>query len=260
MRSLSIASTGMLAQQLNVEVISNNIANMNNTGVKPHRAAFQDLHFARLLLPFAVLAFLIGSMVAIFQTDLKRLLAWSSVAQIGYIVVGIGLGSSDGLTGGIVHIFNHALTKAALFMAAGAMFLRIGSTRIDNLAGVGKIMPWTTLAFVLAGLSLIGVPTTAGFVSKWYLVLAALQHGNAGYFLAALILFSSILAVIYVWRVVEVAYFREPAGDATVREAPLSMLVPLWLLTLACFYFGLETQYSVDIARVAAESLLGIAR
>ncbi|MDF1722816.1 MAG: monovalent cation/H+ antiporter subunit D family protein [Minwuia sp.] len=222
--------------------------------------AFDDLHFARLLLPFAIAAFLVGSIAAIFQTDLKRLLAWSSIAQIGYMALGIGLGTPDGLTAGIVHMFNHALTKGALFMAAGAMFLSIGSTRITNLAGVGKTMPFTTLAFVLAGFSLIGVPTTSGFISKWYLVLAALQHGNAGYFLAGLVLFSSILAVIYIWRIVEVAYFREPAGGAVVKEAPLSMLLPLWALTLGCYFFGLETHYSVDIARQAAESLLGIAR
>ena len=108
------------------------------------------------------------------------------------------------------------------------------------------------------GLSLIGVPTTVGFISKWYLILAALQHGATGYAIAALVLASSLLAVIYVWRVVEVAYFREPAANHEVTEAPLSMLLPLWALTIGCFYFGLETGYSVDIARAAAQSLLGV--
>lgn len=222
-------------------------------------SAFADLDFASLLLPFAVVAFLLGSTVAIFQTDLKRLLAWSSVAQIGYMAAGIGLGGVEGLTAGIVHLFNHAVTKAALFMAAGAIFLRIGSMHIDRLAGIGRTMPFTTLAFVLAGLSLIGVPTTAGFISKWYLILAAMQHGTAGYAITAMIVASSLLAVIYVWRVVEVAYFRDPAPGREVTEAPLSMLLPLWALTLGCFWFGLETSWSVDIAQVAARSLLGVA-
>ncbi|MEC9347828.1 MAG: monovalent cation/H+ antiporter subunit D family protein [Pseudomonadota bacterium] len=222
--------------------------------------AFADLHFASLLLPFAVLAFIVGSVSAIFQDDVRKILAYSSVAQIGYMVLGIGLLNVDGLTGGIVHLFNHALTKAALFMAVGALVMRAGSGRIEALAGMGRRMPLTMFAFVLAGLSLIGVPTTVGFVSKWYLILGALQTGPAGYAIAGLVLFSSLLAVIYVWRVVEVAYFRDPHPDTPRVEAPMEMLVPMWILTAACFWFGLDTDHSAGIAREAAMELLGVMR
>lgn len=220
-------------------------------------AAFGTFSFANLLMPFAIAAFVVGSIVAIFQQDLKRLLAYSSVAQIGYMVLGLGFGTVDGLTAGIVHLFNHAITKAALFMAAGAVFLRVGGVRLEQLGGLGRRMPLTMFAFVLAGLSLIGLPLTAGFISKWYLVLAALQTGPTGYAIAALVLASSLLAVIYVWRVVEVAYFRDPDPALPRHEAPLSMLVPMWLLVVACIWFGLDTELSVGLAREAAAGLLG---
>ena len=172
------------------------------------------------------------------------------------MVVGLGFASVDGVTAGIVHLFNHALMKAALFMAAGAVFMRAGGVQLANFAGMGRRMPLTMFAFVLAGLSLIGVPLTVGFVSKWYLVLAALQAGTAGYVIAGLILMSSLLAVIYVWRVVEVAYFRDPHPDAPREEAPLSLLVPMWLLVIACFWFGIDSSFTVGIARDAAIQLM----
>ncbi|WP_416899671.1 MAG: monovalent cation/H+ antiporter subunit D family protein [Minwuia sp.] len=219
----------------------------------------ENFDFANLLLPFAVIAFLVGSASAIFQQDMKRMLAWSSVAQIGYMITGIGLGSVEGVTAGIVHLFNHALMKAALFMAVGAVFLRAGGVRLVRFEGLGRRMPLTMFAFVLAGLSLIGVPLTVGFVSKWYLVQAALAQGPVGYFLTALILASSLMAVIYVWRVVEVAYFRDPDPEAPREEAPLMMLVPMYLLVGGCFWFGIDSEFTVGIAREAALQLMGLA-
>ena len=123
-----------------------------------------------------LLAMFVASAVAIYQRDVKRMLAYSSVAQIGYMVLGLSLATVTGLTGGIVHLFNHALMKSGLFLALACVVLRLGSTRLDDLAGLGKRMPLTAAAFVAGGLSLIGVPLTAGFVSKWYLVLGA--HGE----------------------------------------------------------------------------------
>ena len=224
---------------------------------QPNLAA-HDLMFSAFLVPLCVAAFLIGSTVAIFEQDLKRLLGYSSVAQIGYILLGAALLTGSGLTAAMLHMFNHALMKSALFMAAGCLFLRYGSVKLKDLAGAGWAMPWTTAAFVLAGLSLIGVPLTAGFVSKWYLVLAAMEQGGFGVLLIVLVLFSSLLAVIYIWKVVETAYFRKqnPARE-TPGEAPVPMLASLWLITLANYWFGIDPSLPLALAGQELPELLG---
>ncbi len=130
----------------------------------------------------------------------------------------------------------------------------IGSTRMERINGMGRIMPITTFGIVLCGLSLIGVPGTAGFVSKWYLVLAALQKGQ--WLLMFAIVLSSLLAVVYVWRVVEVAYFRAPRAGAVRQEMPLALAVPAWLMVAATVYFGLDTTFTVGTASEAAAMLL----
>jgi multicomponent Na+:H+ antiporter subunit D len=192
-----------------------------------------------------------GSFSAIFQTDIKRMLAYSSVAQIGYITLAIALANPAGVQAAMIHIFNHGLMKAALFCAMGCIFYRIGSTRIDQMAGLGRQMPWTFAAIVTGGLSLLGVPLTAGYISKWYLVQAALQTDL--WWLVILIALSSMLALVYVWRLVEALYFQEPVpGREAVREAPLSMLLPTLLLAGANIYFGLDTRLPVAMTENAA--------
>jgi multicomponent Na+:H+ antiporter subunit D len=208
------------------------------------------------LMIVAVLGMLTASTVALFESNAKRLFAYSSVAQIGYIVLGISLATVPGITAAILHLFNHALIKGALFMCLGAAFLRTGSVRIDDLAGLGKQMPWTSAAFVAGGLSLIGVPLTTGFISKWVLVDATLLNGR--WYMAVIVLVTSLLAIGYVWRVVEAIYFRpRPENASTVIEAPLGMLVPIWILVAANLYFGIDSDLTLGIARRAAESLIG---
>ena len=219
--------------------------------------AFDELRLDAVLMPLAIAAMFAGSFVAIFQDDIKRMLAYSSVAQIGYMVLGLSLASVSGLTGGLVHLFNHAIMKCGLFLVMAAVMLRVGSTRLDAFAGLGRRMPITMAAFVVAGLSLIGVPLTVGFVSKWYLVMGALEAGL--WPVAVLILLSSLLALIYIWRVVEVAYFRPAPDDAPeVSEAPASLLVPTWVLVGATVFFGIFTSLSVGLASAAARMLLGV--
>jgi len=217
--------------------------------------AFAQMHLQTIIVPLALIAIFITSSVAIFQTNIKRMLAYSSLAQIGYIMLGIGLVSETGLTAAIVHLFNHALMKGALFLALGGVALRLGSVELEDMRGLGKRMPATSFAFVLGGLSLIGVPLTVGFISKWYLVLAALEQG--WWPLAALVLLGSLLAFIYIWRVVEVLYFQPPPTDAPRNEAPLSMQIPMWLLLAAVVYFGASASLTAGIARKAAILLLG---
>ena len=218
--------------------------------------SFGEMQAGEILLPLSVVATLVASLVALFQADLKRMLAYSSVAQVGYVTLGISLATVTGLTGAVVHLFNHALMKGALFMALGCVFLRTGSVKLQDLEGIARTMPLTTAAFVGAGLSLVGVPTTAGFISKWYLVRAALEVDRWG--VALLVLASSLVAVAYLWRVVEAAYFRAPGPSARrAVEAPLVMLVPTWVLVAASFYFGLDTRLSVGVSARAAALLLG---
>lgn len=217
--------------------------------------SFETLPLDYVLLPLAVIAMFVGSLVAIFQVDVKRMLAYSSVAQIGYMIVGISLASILGLTGGLLHLFNHALMKGALFLAMGCVFYRLGSVMLSDLDGIGRRMPWTMAAFVMGGLSLIGIPLTAGFVSKFYLIWAAVDLG--WYWLVGLILLSSLLAIIYVWRIFEVAYLRDPPEGSDSVEAPLSLLLPTWALALANVYFGIDTRVSVGVAEEAAKFLLG---
>jgi multicomponent Na+:H+ antiporter subunit D len=217
--------------------------------------AFEQMPMGTILMPLAVAGIFVASTVAIFQRDIKRMLAYSSVAQIGYIVLGISFASVTGLTGGIVHLFNHALIKGGLFMAMGCLMLRIGSVEIDDLRGAGRRMPWTMAAWVLGGFGLIGMPGTAGFVSKWYLLSASLEAG--WWPVAVLVLLGSLLAVVYVWRVVEVAYFQSPpAGSTNAGEAPAAMLVPTWIVIVATLVFGVWTSLPVGVARRAAELLL----
>jgi multicomponent Na+:H+ antiporter subunit D len=209
-----------------------------------------------VVLLLSLAAMLIASFSAIFEANAKRMLAYSSVAQIGYITLGIALANVSGLTGGLVHMFNHAVLKTTLFMALGAVFYRIGSVQVADMAGIGRRMPVTMAAFTIAGLGLIGVPGTAGFISKWYLVIGAIERGY--WPVVVLVVASSLLAVIYVGRVVESAYFREPSK--TVRDAtdpPALMLVPITALAALSIYFGLDTGLSVGLARGAAEMLLG---
>ncbi len=218
--------------------------------------SFRSLPVTEVLLVLSVAAMFLASFSAMFEENGKRMLAYSSVAQIGYITLGIGLANQSGLTGSIVHLFNHAITKAALFLAMGAIAYRIGSVRISDFAGIGRKMPWTMAAFVVGGLSIIGVPGTAGFITKWYLAVGALEKGY--WPLVFLIVLSSLIAVVYIGRVVEAAYFREPSGAAVeAREPPLSMLVPLLVLAAATLYFGIDTRATADVAAAAAKMLLG---
>ena len=204
--------------------------------------------------PMALIAIYLGSINAIKQSNVKKLLAFSSVAQIGYMVLGLSVNNLNGLTGGLIHLFNHALMKGGMFLAVGCIFYQVQSVELKDLKGIGKTMPLTTLAFALGGLGMIGVPMTAGFISKWYLVLGAIDAGS--WWMAMMILVASLLAVIYIFKVLEVAYFQEPPAGREVKDAPLSMLIPTYALILASIYFGIDTEPMLSAAMQAAKMFL----
>ena len=222
--------------------------------------SFDVLQLDMVLLPLALVAIFSTSLVAIFQVNIKRMLAYSSLAQIGYMILGVSFATVTGVTAATLHLFNHAMMKGALFMALGCVMYRVGSVHIEAMYGLGRRMPWTMAAFVGAGLSLIGVPLTVGFISKWYLILGALERG--WWPVAVLVLITSLMAVVYIWRVVEAAYFRsfdaKGEEDRSVGEAPLALLVPTWALVLVNFYFGIDASLTAGVATDAARSLMGM--
>ena len=210
-----------------------------------------------LLVGLGIAAMIFASLQAIFQTDARRTLAYSSVAQVGYMLLGIGLGTAAGAAAGYLHLINHAVIKGGLFICLGAMWYRFGITRVSDFRGLSKTMPWTMGAFTISALSLIGVPATAGFVSKVNLAVAAADKG--WWWAVGLIVLSSILAVIYMGNILKEAYFREPPivnGEVVARnEAPLMMLIPMWLLALASIFIGINSDIIIQASNNAAELL-----
>ncbi|MDE0412362.1 MAG: monovalent cation/H+ antiporter subunit D family protein [Gammaproteobacteria bacterium] len=222
-------------------------------GLFSPEVSFEYFHLGKILLPLSIVAILTASFIAIFQDNIKRMLAYSSVAQIGYMTLGIGLGTQAGGIASLVYLLNHALIKGGLFLAIACVVFRIQSVQLEDFNGLGRRMPWTMSAILLLGLGLIGVPLTAGFISKWYILSAAIEQDR--WLSAIVILGGSLLAILYVWKIVEHAYFRpspSPARDIpATREAPLTMLVPLWLLVAGNFYLGLDTSFSAGFADTA---------
>ena len=194
----------------------------------------------------AVAGILFGSVMAIAQRDFRRMLAYSSVSQIAYVALGVGLANPLGLIGALLHILNHAFMKGCLFLVAGSIRFRTGISDISAFTGLGRTMPWTMAGFSLAALSMVGVPPTAGFFSKWYLVLAGIEAGN--WIGVAVILASSLLNAVYFFRILEKVYTAPPRDNAglTAHEAPLEMLVPVLFLAAGVLFLGLANAVIVN--------------
>ncbi len=207
------------------------------------------LDFVTMYLPIttliswvAAIAMIYGSVLAIAQYNLKRMLAYSSVANMGYIMLGVGLSTSTtlGLTPAMMHILNHALMKACMFLAAGAFIYKFDLWEITDFRGLGRKMPYTSIAFILAALAMIGMPPSVGFVTKVYLAIACLEAGQFPFI--ALIFFSTLLMVFYFWRVIEYMYIRvgeEEEREVEIQEIPRSMLIPVVVFALLCFLVGI---------------------
>ena len=181
---------------------------------------------------------LVGSVIALTKDDLKARLAYSTVSQLSYIVLGVALLTPSGITGGLIHIPNHALSKITLFFAAGAIMVAHKKTEISDMEGIGIQMPFTMAAFALASLSMIGVPPVAGFVSKWYLAVGSMELKNVG--ILVVLLASSILNAGYFAPIVYKAFFEAPAPGVDLEhasEAPWSMVAPLCFTAAVSVFF-----------------------
>lgn len=207
--------------------------------------SIDQIPVATILSWMGAVAILAGSIMAMAQKDLKRMLAYSSVSQIGYIVLGIGLANKMGLLGAYLHILNHAFMKGCLFLVAAALMYRLGGRNIFQLQAVHRRMPWTMGALVIGALSMIGIPPMAGFFSKWYLILGSIEARN--WVFVAVILASTLLNALYFFRVIEKAYFEifhgHSKGEAPVEmlpeDVPLSMRIPILFLAAGIILLGL---------------------
>ena len=203
----------------------------------------------------AAVGILAGSVLAIAQYDIKRMLAYSSVSQIGYIVLGIGMANNIALTGGILHILSHSLMKVGFFMVAGAIIYRTGIRNIYQLKGMGKKMPFTMAAFVIGALSMIGIPPTIGFASKFYLAWGALEAGK--WIFVVVILLSSLLTAVYFWRIFENVYFGVHETEEIKKdEAPLSMLLPIVAFAAITLLLGLFASLPIEIIEQWVKGIL----
>ncbi|MFO7607193.1 MAG: monovalent cation/H+ antiporter subunit D family protein [Desulfurivibrionaceae bacterium] len=202
---------------------------------------FDHLTVAAPIVWLAVAGIVGGSLLALAQKDFKKMLTYLIVAEVGYMVGGAWLANRYGITGAILHILNDALMTLCLFLAAAAIIHKIGGRKLEDLKGIFHRMPLTMAAFMVGALSMIGVPPTAGFFSKWYLILGGIEAGRWE-FVAAL-LFSSLVNAVIFFRIVEIGFF-EKAENGKVAEAPLSMLVPLLLAAASLIVIGI---YSGDI-------------
>lgn len=216
------------------------------TVFKPH-FSIELIPITTILSWMGAVAMIMGSIFAIMQSDLKRMLAYSSVAQIGYIVLGVGLANRMGLTGGLLHILNHAFMKGCLFLVAGAIVYKMGMRDIYQFKDLYRKMPYTMAAFTIAAFSMIGIPPTCGFFSKLYLILGSIDAKQ--WVFVGFILLSSMLNVVYFINVIRHAYFEPPKPDyahnggtregVVMDEVPLSMLIPILVMASGILLLGI---------------------
>ena len=199
----------------------------------------------------AALTIVAASVIALRKNDLKARLAYSTVSQLAYVIIGVAMLTPLAVQGGLVHIAHHAFSKITLFFGAGAIYVATHLKQIDKLDGLGWRMPWTFGAFAVAGLSMIGMPPVCGFVTKWYLVTGSLQAGQV--ILLTALLASTILNAGYFGPIIYRAFFMPPAPGVDVEsfdEAPMSMVVPLCITGVISVLLGLFPQTFMNFIAV----------
>ncbi|MBF8982881.1 monovalent cation/H+ antiporter subunit D family protein [Lutibacter sp. B2] len=203
-----------------------------------------------VILILGSIGMIVGSIAAILQKEIKRMIAYSSVAQMGYVFFGIGLGNELGLIMAIFHIISHAVTKSTLFLVVGAMIEKTGSKKIKDLKGIGKEMPITLGVFTMGALSMVGIPIFPGFISKWNLALATIETGR--YMFVGMILLSSLLNVGYYFPIVINGYFGEENLEGKVYKSkvmPMKRLIPVFILVGLMVMTGVFSLNIIDMIR-----------
>ncbi len=210
----------------------------------------------QILVWLGAISIIMGAFFAVFQDDIKLMLAYSTISNIGYIVMGLGLFTNFSIIGGSVHVFNHAIIKATLFFAAGAMIYRTGYRTLSDLRGIGSSMPLTSIAISIGAISIVGIPPTAGFLCKWYIALGAFEANQP--FFGFVLIFGALLIFVYYIRMVNAFYFQAPVRQEVVdaTEAPASMLYPTLLLAALCLIMGVLGRIPLAFIEPAVQRLL----
>lgn len=220
---------------------------------------FPVLYIDHILLPAAVAGVLYGALQALRQDNLRLMLAWSSVGQIGYMAWALSLGTAPGLVAALVQMVNHAVIKCGMFLTVAGLWYRFDTVSLARLGGAARTAPGLCAAFVLGGLGLIGIPLSAGFISKWHLIGAAWkQQGMAWVFV---IVVSSLLTVLYMWRAVDTLYRGKPQdppapAPQAVACLPRPLAIALLLFGAGNLFLGVDTRWSAGIAEQIAGQLL----
>ncbi len=205
---------------------------------------FRTIDWHRMVVWLASIAIIVGSLSALAQRNLKKMLTYIIVAEVGYMVGGVWLANANGLTGAVYHILSDALMTLCLFMAVGAIIYKTKDTSFEAMRNIFQKMPFTSVVFLVGAMAIIGIPPTCGFFTKWYLIAGAAQAGQ-WMFLAAL-LFSSLINAVIFFRLIEIAYYGTDHSHGhqqkvTTAEAPLTMLIPMALTAISLIAIGLYT-------------------
>ncbi len=214
---------------------------------------FVYLDWGRLVVPLATVAIIFGSISALAQKDLRKMLTYIIVAEVGYMVGGAWLANVTGLTGAIYHILADAMMTLCLFMVVGAIIYKLKDSSMDSMEFIFRRMPVTSVVFVIGAFAMIGIPPTCGFFSKWYLISGAIETSQWHYIFA--LLFSSLVNAFVFFRLFEIGFFGKKPADGhdhhapeiAVSEAPVTMLVPMVLTALSLIAIGIYTNEIVTV-------------
>jgi multicomponent Na+:H+ antiporter subunit D len=207
----------------------------------------------KYLIILVIISILMGSFLALHQENLKKRLAYSTISQLGYMLLGILLLNKNSFTGAMMHLMSHAVIKITLFFCVGAVMYNTGKTKISEIDGIGRLMPVTMWCFTISSISLIGIPPTNGFISKWLLADGALFEGRIAF--PAILLVSALLTAMYLLPISTAAFFRKEENEVIkIKEAPLKMLIPIVFITVITVFSGLFPNYILEFLRnIAAE-------
>ncbi len=217
---------------------------------------FAVSNFLLFFVFLGVLTLLIGEMSAFSQNNIKRMLAYSSIGQIGLIVFAISIATSYAVSGGLFQMISHTLGKGLLFLAVGYMIVRSGSMEISSFEGMGKRMPLTSLAFTIGAFSLVGLPPFIGFPSKFLIIRAALAKEEILFtVLIGIILLGTIIEGAYFFRVVQVIYFKKGKQE-TGKDAPVAALIPMFVFVILIVVIGIYPEFVTEMLNSAASEFL----